>query len=216
MVELFNIQQELKAPKDKYNKFGGFPYRNTSGILEAVKPLLNKYKCTLTLCDDLQAVGDRFYIHATATLTNDTGDIITADAWAREQDSKSGMDAAQITGSCSSYARKYALCGLFAIDDSQLDIDAQEETPKDDKHEVKPEENTKEILSEGCPKWDNAIKWCVDNNAQPSAVKKWYQLSEEDERKLKDAVDRKRLAAGDPYKEKDILDFQKEFGLEKR
>lgn len=201
MVELFNIQQELKAPKNKYNDFGKFAFRNTSGILEALKPLLKKYKCTLTLNDELEAKGERYYIHAIVTLTNETGESIVSDAWAREQDSKSGMDAAQLTGACSSYARKYALCGLFAIDDSDYDPDAQ--TPA-----------ASNVLTEGCDKWEGAIKHCIDNNLEPAALRKWYELSAGDEIKLKNAIAARKLSNGDSTKEKEILEFQQAFGLE--
>ena len=115
---LIDIQGELKAPKTNYNKFGNYAYRSAEDILEALKPLLKKNNCTLILNDDIVLIGDRFYIKATATLSNEEGSI-TACGVAREDESKKGMDGAQITGSCSSYARKYALNGLFAIDDTK-------------------------------------------------------------------------------------------------
>ena len=116
------IQSELKAPKGQTNKFGGYSYRSAEDILEAVKPLLNKYKCDLTLSDDIVAVGGRVYVKATAMLC-DTDVIAEVSAFAREAETKKGMDDAQITGSASSYARKYALNGLFCIDDTK-DADA--------------------------------------------------------------------------------------------
>lgn len=120
--KLSNIQQELKAPKKQYNSFGGYAYRSCEDILEAVKPLLKKYKCTLQIEDDLRNIGERYYIKATAVLYNiednkeDAGSICNT-AYAREEESKKGMDGSQITGASSSYARKYALNGLFLIDD---------------------------------------------------------------------------------------------------
>lgn len=129
MEELKKIQQELKAPKNLTNKFGGYKYRSAEGILEAVKPLLGKNNCVLTISDDVVMVGDRIYIKAIATLTNKAGASISATAFAREEEAKRGMDAAQLTGSCSSYARKYALNGLFCIDDTK-DADALNTSPE--------------------------------------------------------------------------------------
>lgn len=119
MKELINIQSALKAPKDQYNSFGKYKYRNTEGILEAVKPLLLGEKCLLTITDEIVSVEGRHYVKATATITNEEGNTVSVSAFARETENKSGMDAAQITGAASSYARKYALNGLFCIDDTK-------------------------------------------------------------------------------------------------
>ena len=118
MKELIAIQSELRAPKTQVNKFGGYKYRKAEDILEAVKPLLAKQKCTLIITDDIVLVGNRIYVKATATIKNEKGECETSTGWAREEESKKGMDASQITGASSSYARKYALNGLFAIDDN--------------------------------------------------------------------------------------------------
>lgn len=118
MKELITIQSELKAPKSQFNRFGNYKYRKAEDILEAVKPLLKKESCTLTITDDIIQIGNRIYVKATATLTNSKGDTESTQGWAREEDTKKGMDASQITGASSSYARKYALNGLFAIDDN--------------------------------------------------------------------------------------------------
>lgn len=125
MEELIKIQTELKAPKNLYNSFGKYKYRNAEGIMEAVKPLLKKYGCYLTLCDDINVIGERYYLRATATLVNKEGKSVVVTALARESESKSGMDQSQITGTASSYARKYALNGLFLIDDTK-DADTDE------------------------------------------------------------------------------------------
>lgn len=122
--KLMCIQAELKAPKDKVNSFSHFYYRSAEGILEAVKPLLKKYEVALTLDDDIVLIGNRFYIKATATL-QDENDKISKSAFAREEESKKGYDASQLTGATSSYARKYALNGLFCIDDNK-DADTDE------------------------------------------------------------------------------------------
>lgn len=127
MKELIMIQQGLKAPKGNYNSFGKYNYRSCEDILEAVKPLLAEQSCTLVITDDIMMIGDRFYVKATATLTNSEGAKEVATAFAREQDSKTGMDSSQLTGATSSYARKYALNGLFCIDDTK-DADTMDNT----------------------------------------------------------------------------------------
>lgn len=118
--KLLQIQTSLVAPKGQWNSFSKFKYRSCEDILEAVKPLLKENKLVLTLTDKIEQIGDRFYVMATATLA-DTEDnsTISVSAYAREEQTKKGMDASQITGSASSYARKYALNGLFAIDDAK-------------------------------------------------------------------------------------------------
>lgn len=130
MKELITIQSELKAPKTQYNKFGGYKYRKAEDILEAVKPLLAKEKCTLIITDDIVMVGSRIYVKATATIKNEKGEYETSTGWAREEETKKGMDGSQITGASSSYARKYALNGLLAIDDN-----ADSDTTNDGQHQ---------------------------------------------------------------------------------
>lgn len=119
MKELLQIQSELKAPKGQFNAYGKYKYRSCEDILEAVKPILKKNNCTLLLSDSLIYVGDRYYIKATATLVNAEGKSVSTEAYAREEETKKGMDASQITGASSSYARKYALNGLLCIDDNK-------------------------------------------------------------------------------------------------
>ena len=118
------IQHDLNAPKSQYNSFGKYNYRSCEDILSALKPLLKKYGMTIVLSDEIVGVGNRYYIKATATLS-DGKTSLTNSAFAREDEVKKGMDGAQITGTASSYARKYALNGLFAIDD-QKDPDTDE------------------------------------------------------------------------------------------
>jgi len=112
------VQSALKAPKGQENKFGGYKYRSCEDILEAVKPLLAENGLVLTISDDIGIVGERYYVKATATVT-DGENRISVTAFAREPESRKGMDEAQVTGSSSSYARKYALNGLFCIDDTK-------------------------------------------------------------------------------------------------
>ena len=124
MKALQAIQSELKAPKNLYNSFGKYSYRSAESILEAVKPLLKKHGAQLTLSDEIIAVNERIYVKATASITDGT-ESVTTTAFAREPDEKKGMDGSQITGTASSYARKYALNGLFLIDDTK-DADTDE------------------------------------------------------------------------------------------
>ena len=134
--KLLKIQTELKCGKDLYNKFGNFRYRSAATILEALKPFLVKYGLTIKLCDELRAIGERYYVVAKAILTDvKTREYLECEGYAREERDKKGMDASQITGSCSSYARKYALGGLLALDDGN-DADGQNNTieiPVDEK-----------------------------------------------------------------------------------
>jgi len=129
--ELSRIQKELKAPKGQVNRFGGYSYRSCEDILEAVKPLLNGL--VLTVSDEIINLENRFYVKATAKITDGTNQVENT-AFAREEEDKKGMNAAQITGAASSYARKYALNGLFCIDDTK-DADATNDHGKGDKPE---------------------------------------------------------------------------------
>ena len=118
LKKLTSIQCELKAPKGQFNKFGNYSYRNREDILEALKPLLLKYSCTLLESDTVVNIGGRFYVQATAKIyCFESCEFLEVTSFAREEETKKGMDGSQITGSSSSYARKYALNGLFAIDD---------------------------------------------------------------------------------------------------
>lgn len=119
MKELIEIQSRLKAPKNNFNKFGNYKYRSCEDILEALKPLLKENGCHLTINDDVVIVGSRTYVKATARLLNSAGECIETSAFAREEETKKGMDGSQITGASSSYARKYALNGMFCIDDTK-------------------------------------------------------------------------------------------------
>lgn len=145
---LMNIQAELKAPKGQFNKFGNYHYRNSEDILEALKPLLLREKCIITISDNIDEVGGRIYVRACVTLINvEDGTKVETTAFAREDDVKKGFDAPQVTGSSSSYARKYALNAMFCIDDTK-DSDYTNEPRKDDK---KPEEKKKEEKKETAP-----------------------------------------------------------------
>ena len=156
--KLMNIQQELKAPKGQHNEFGNYNYRSCEDIQEAVKPLLKQNKAVLLVTDNLELIGSRYYLKATAKLVDiEDGSQVANTAFAREPEDKKKMDAAQVTGSCSSYARKYALNGLFCIDDTK-DPDTQkpEEEPQKPQpkkqQEARPEyigdNEVKELMSE--------------------------------------------------------------------
>lgn len=142
--KLREMQCELKAPKNQYNSFGGYKYRSLEDIAEALKPLEKRLNVSVVLNDEVVEIGGRVYVKATATLYNcEECEKISVSAFAREEETKKGMDAAQITGSASSYARKYALNGLFLIDDVK-DPDATNKHGKEDA----PEPPTKEQLIE--------------------------------------------------------------------
>lgn len=165
--KLLNIQSELKAPKTQNNKFGGYKYRSCEDILEAVKPLCKKNKATLALSDKLENIGERYYIKATASLMDieDTkGDGIACienTAYAREEESKKGMDGSQITGTASSYARKYALNGLFCIDDTK-DADTDEYEQQQRKSE-----NSEKVITKTMA---DALSKSIDNAKIPDEI----------------------------------------------
>lgn len=143
--KLLEIQTELKAPKGQYNSFGKYRYRSCEDILEAVKPLLKKVKCSLIITDGIEFIGERYYLKAEAILRDlESNEFINNIAYAREAENKSGMDVSQITGTASSYARKYALNGLFLIDDTK-DVD-QEEIHEESKQEALITDQQKEII----------------------------------------------------------------------
>lgn len=210
MKELLQIQTRLNAPKDKKNKFGNFNYRSAEDILAAAKPFLAEMECTLTMDDDLVLIGDRYYIKTTVVLENKEGEKKSAHAFAREQDKVSGQVEAQITGACSSYARKYALCGLFAIDDSKADPDNDENakggevlsstskpasmgtskagTPTTSKPESKGAKE-KPLIQDGNALWTKAIDYCVKNNRKAADLRKSYIISDADIAKMQEIID---------------------------
>lgn len=154
-MKLVKIQAELKAPKNQMNAFGKYKYRSAEDIIEAVKPILFKNNCALLISDEIVQVADRVYVKATAMLIDENNEElpIKVFGWAREEEVKKGMDAAQITGSASSYARKYALNGLFAIDDTK-DADSTNEH----KDEVGEEKRMKLITLLENTIWDENLK----------------------------------------------------------
>lgn len=171
MKEIIQIQSRLKAPKKNKNTFGGYNYRSCEDILEAVKPLCHDLNCWINICDEIVEVGGRIYVKATAMICNSEGQTATATAFAREEEVKKGMDAAQITGSASSYARKYALNGLLAIDDTKdADTDEYTERSKHDKtakptttaQQPKPRKTISAIELDDKKKCDDLLAWAYN------------------------------------------------------
>lgn len=143
--KIINVQSELKAPKSQYNSFGKYKYRSCEDILEAVKPLLVKHGLLMTISDEIVTSGNRYYIKATVTIT-DGESVVSNAALAREEEYKKGMDSSQVTGACSSYARKYALNGMFCIDDTK-DSDATN-THGQTEQPAKPDDTLKKAYEE--------------------------------------------------------------------
>lgn len=188
--KLAAIQAELKAPKNQENKFGGYKYRSCEDILEAVKPLLKKEGLALILSDNIEEVGGRVYVKATATIldSGDAGSSIGVAAYAREAETRKGMDDSQVTGSASSYARKYALNGLFAIDDTK-DADATNTHGKG-QNEAQTLDN-KPATSQQLEK----IKKTVENIAALLAYYKVDRLEDLTYGQARDAISRKERAS---------------------
>ena len=146
--KLLSVQAQLKAPKSQYNSFGKYNYRNCEDILEAVKPICKEFNALVWLSDEIVLIGDRYYVKATASFVDvENGEKLTAVAFAREEESKKGMDGSQVTGASSSYARKYALNGLFDIDDTK-DSDTTNTHGKDVSETVIPKNATGQNKSE--------------------------------------------------------------------
>lgn len=179
MKELIEIQAKLKAPKKQFNSFGNYKFRSCEDILEAVKPLLQEQNCTLLLSDSIELVGDRYYVKAQAAIMNESGASVSVTGYAREEESKKGMDSSQITGTASSYARKYALNGLFCIDDTQ-DADTQKPVKK----AVKP----KEELTPEHKNWNKCVIY-VMNGHEVNEMRGKYVISDEIEKKLVDEAE---------------------------
>jgi hypothetical protein len=179
MKAITQIQQELKAPKSQYNSFGKYNYRNAEDIMEAVKPLLAKYDCSMYISDTIEEIGGRHYIKSTITfkppVSNAPGnEPITITAYAREEETKKGMDGSQITGASSSYARKYALNGLFLIDDAK-DSDY---TNTHGKEEATPaqQEPAKQLLTPNHSNWNKVAEWLSKDGNTIGAIEKKYIL----------------------------------------
>jgi hypothetical protein len=183
---LSKIQTELKAPKDKHNAFGNYAYRNIEDLTNAVKPLLKEHNAALVLSDEIVNIADRVYVRATATLYVG-GEQIGAVGWAREAQTKKGMDDSQITGSTSSYARKYAFSGLFAID-GEKDPDDDDNRDNGNKNKnVPPPVAEKPELTPTHDKWKKAIE-VFAKTGNFDAIEKTMAISDKNKGIIADAA----------------------------
>jgi hypothetical protein len=185
--KLAAVQAELKAPKSQFNKFGNYKYRNCEDIIEAAKPLLKENGLLLMLTDDIEHIGDRFYVKATATIIDTAdGTPLYVTAYAREEQEKKGMDGSQVTGASSSYARKYALNGMFAIDDTK---DSDTTNQGEDKPQVKMEsvedaagykltfgKHSGKTLGELFKTERKYIEWLYDNESTEPVIKQGISI----------------------------------------
>lgn len=201
-MSIVKIQEELKAPKNQRNNFGGYNYRSAEDIIEAVKPIAHKYGYYLIISDEIVEVGGRIYVKATARLQpNEAGNIYSATGWAREEETKKGMDGAQITGAASSYARKYALNGLLAIDDTK-DADATNTHGKEEvanvvvpqtapairvypaKNTSDKSEDDKAWLNKNNPKWSLIVQQFKTGENNINNLRKEFKVSKAVEAEL--------------------------------
>ena len=197
-MSLIKIQKELKVPKNQMNKFGNYKFRSAEDIIEAAKPICHKHNCGLTISDEVVLIGDRIYVKATATLHKDDGDYIATTGYAREEEVKKGMDAAQITGSASSYARKYALNGLFAIDDTK-DADST----NDHKDEIGDEKRLQLITMIENTLYDEEKKTKMANLVDSYTT--WDQYNKAFKVLIANQIeDKDRIAMGLKYNQSDI------------
>ena len=182
MKELIDIQRRLKAAKTQVNNVMRFSYRSAEDILEAVKPLLAENECWLTLTDDIALIGERYYVRATATIHNTKGQSETATAYARESLNKKGLDDSQVTGMASSYARKYALNGLFAIDDNK---DADYISSKDDIDKAVEKVKAAKTADEVAAIWKDYPELKNNDTFRLLVTEKGKELKEKDTQKKK-------------------------------
>ncbi len=184
MSKLLEIQHRLKAPKGQYNSFGKYKYRSCEDILEAVKPILYELGCTLTLSDEIVEMGGRFYVRATAHLKGeDTEECVSA--YAREDEDLKGMSGAQTTGTASSYARKYALNGLFCIDDTK-DADTDEYANQNAKPAPAPAKKEKQTLDSNHPLWQKILDAMVAGKGSIAELQKTYIIPAHTEKAITD------------------------------
>lgn len=209
--KLIKVQAELKAPKSKFNSFGKYKYRSLEDILEGVKPLLEKNKASLVITDSIEQIGDRYYLKASATfIDTENGESVSNSALARESADKKGMDDSQITGTASSYARKYALNGLLLIDDTKdadtdeahIEKEARAEKAKDD------EKNEALVTDIGdmkiAPVKVNVLKGDIDsglmNEEKMLAYFKVEKLEDVTEKQFSDYVQKRNKAGAEKAK----------------
>ncbi len=177
--KMMKIQTTLKAPKNKWNNYGKYNYRNAEGILEAVKPLLEEQKLAMYITDDVIAVGDRVYVKATVKVQDiETEASVVTTALAREALNKKGMDDSQITGTASSYARKYALNGIFLLDDTKdadTDENQKERTARANKQEQEKNKEKLEQMKISLVKQKTLLDLCEDEQFDINKILKSYK-----------------------------------------
>ena len=179
-AKLSFIQQQLIAPKNQYNSFGKYNYRSCEDILEGLKPCMKETGTAVTVTDEIVQIGDRYYVKATATLfDNETGECVFNTAYAREDDGKKGMDVSQVTGATSSYARKYALNGLFCIDDVK-DADSRDNRQKEAEEQQQAEQQQKELENSVINevKVKALLARCKKEGVDPEKIKKLYRVND--------------------------------------
>lgn len=220
--KLATIQQTLSAPKNQYNKFGGYKYRSCEDILEGLKPCMEATKTAIVLTDDVVEINSRSYVKATATLLDCESDSLNATisntAYAREEESKKGMDSSQITGAASSYARKYALNGLFCIDDTK-DADTMNNTEKNESGKSKQEKekkgssNSEQIQMQPIPQYidkvkQDSLKMLMDKKGvKMESVLDRYEISDLSYMTLKQYTDAMKGLERTPDKKKENIDL---------
>lgn len=183
-MSIIKIQEELKAPKNQRNSFGNYNYRSAEDIIEAVKPIAHRYEMYLNISDEVVEIGGRIYVKATASIRIENGTIVAfAIGWAREEETKKGMDGAQITGAASSYARKYALNGLLAIDDTK-DADATNTHDKAPTEVVITQTDDKPWLNNKHPRWVDIIKAVKAGSVTIAQLRDKYKVSKAVEAEL--------------------------------
>lgn len=176
--KLIKVQSELKAPKGQENTFGNYNYRSAEDILEAVKPLLSEQGLLMTITDIIEQIGERYYIQAKVILT-DGEDTVEVTGYARESLNKKGMDDSQITGTASSYARKYAMNGLFLIDDTKDSDSNENRTERENrakKADVEAEREKQAKIAKLNAQYERALKAANDNEAPMELLTKWNKL----------------------------------------
>lgn len=176
--KLIKVQSELKAPKGQKNTFGDYNYRSAEDILEAVKPLLSEQGLLMTITDIIEQIGERYYIQAKVILT-DGEDTVEVTGYARESLNKKGMDDSQITGTASSYARKYAMNGLFLIDDTKDSDSNENRTERENrakKADVEAEREKQAKIAKLNDQYERALKAANDNEAPTELLTKWDKL----------------------------------------
>ena len=176
--KLIKVQSELKAPKGQRNAFGNYNYRSAEDILEAVKPLLSEQGLLMTITDIIEQIGERYYIQAKVILT-DGEDTVEVTGYARESLNKKGMDDSQITGTASSYARKYAMNGLFLIDDTKDSDSNENRTERENrakKADVEAEREKQAKIAKLNDQYERALKAANDNEAPMELLTKWDKL----------------------------------------